>query len=69
MADGSERDEKRDVHAILAAAREEAFIQGDTFQVLTWARVVGGALFVLGGVLPLAWFFLSRLGSLRTARP
>jgi nitric oxide reductase subunit B len=53
----------------LAAAREEAFIQGDTFQALTWARVVGGALFVLGGVLPLAWFFLSRLRSLRTARP
>ncbi len=53
----------------LAAAREEAFIQGDTFQALTWARIVGGALFVLGGVLPLAWFFLSRLRSLRPARP
>ena len=53
----------------LAAAREEAFIQGATFQALTWARIVGGALFVLGGVLPLAWFFLSRLRSLRPARP
>ncbi|MBM5812719.1 MAG: nitric-oxide reductase [Gammaproteobacteria bacterium] len=51
----------------LAEARSEDFIQGQTFQMLTWARIAGGALFVLGGVLPLAWFFLSRLGARRPA--
>jgi nitric oxide reductase subunit B len=54
-------------------ARSSAFIQGELFQSLTWLRIVGGALFVLGGVLPLAGFLLkgmlaTRLDS-RTARP
>jgi len=46
-------------------ARSQQFVQGSLFQTLTWARIVGGALFVLGGVLPLAWFMLSRLAALR----
>jgi len=54
-------------------ARSEAFIQGNTFQFLTWSRIIGGLLFVLGGLLPLSWFVLSRRGFIadkqRTARP
>ncbi|MCD6681810.1 MAG: cbb3-type cytochrome c oxidase subunit I [Burkholderiaceae bacterium] len=46
-------------------ARSQVFVQGPLFQTLTWARVVGGALFVLGGVLPLAWFVLTRSASLK----
>ena len=46
-------------------ARSQAFVQGELFQTLTWARIIGGALFVLGGVLPLAWFMVSRVGSLK----
>ena len=41
-------------------SRSEAYIQGPVFQWLTWARIAGGLLFVLGGVLPIAWFMLSR---------
>ena len=44
----------------LWSARSQTFVQGTFFQALTWARIVGGALFVLGGVLPLAWFVLNR---------
>lgn len=50
-------------------ARSHTFVQGELFQTLTWARVVGGALFVLGGVLPLAWFMVSRARSLKTPSP
>lgn len=60
----------------LAPARAEVYLQDSVFQTLTWARIAGGALFVLGGVLPLAWFFLARAGALKqpaaaahTARP
>jgi nitric oxide reductase subunit B len=50
-----------------AAARSQAYVQSDLFQTLTWARIVGGALFVLGGVLPLAWFVVSRTRRLKVA--
>lgn len=46
-------------------SRSESYIQGDIFQWLTWARILGGLLFVLGGVLPLAWFMLSRFSALK----
>ncbi len=49
-------------------ARSQAFVQADLFQALTWARIVGGAVFVLGGVLPLAWFVLTRSWSLKAAQ-
>lgn len=48
-------------------ARSQAFVQGELFQALTWARIFGGALFVLGGVLPLAWFVLTRSARLGAA--
>ncbi|RIK99366.1 MAG: nitric-oxide reductase [Burkholderiales bacterium] len=50
-------------------ARSQVFVQGTLFQALTWARIVGGAIFVLGGVLPLAWFVLTRSASLKAAQP
>ncbi len=50
-------------------ARSQAFIGSDLFQALTWARIVGGALFVLGGVLPLAWFVVTRAAALKAPRP
>lgn len=46
-------------------ARSAEFVEGSVFQTLTWARIVGGATFVLGGVLPLAWFMVSRITSLK----
>ncbi len=41
-------------------ARSQEWIGGAPFQTLTWLRLVGGAIFVLGGVVPLAWFCLAR---------
>jgi nitric oxide reductase subunit B len=49
----------------LAHGRSQQYVQGELFQTLTWARVVGGALFVLGGVLPLAWLLVSRAAHLK----
>ncbi len=46
-------------------ARSHAFIQGELFQTLTWARIIGGAVFLFGGVLPLVWFMVTRLASLK----
>lgn len=37
-------------------ARSSQFMESTGFQTLTWMRIVGGALFTLGGVIPLAWF-------------
>ena len=48
-------------------ARSQAFVQGDVFQTLTWMRLIGGAVFVVGGVVPIAWFVLSRARDLKPA--
>lgn len=48
-------------------ARSQPFVQGPLFQALTWARILGGALFIFGGVLPLAGFMLSRWAALKPA--
>ncbi len=49
------------------AARSQEFVLGETFQALTWMRLIGGAIFVLGGVLPVAWFLVSRARALKPA--
>ncbi len=49
-------------------ARSQAFVEGGLFQALTWARLAGGALFVLGGVVPLAWFIVTRAAFLKMPR-
>ena len=41
-------------------ARSDAFLLGDGFQMLTYLRGIGTALFIGGGVLPLAWFMITR---------
>jgi len=37
-------------------ARSSQFIDSTLFQNLTWLRIIGGSVFVIGGVIPLAWF-------------
>jgi nitric oxide reductase subunit B len=46
-------------------ARTQDIITGPVFKALTYARSLGGAVFVLGGVLPLIWFVLSRAFTLQ----
>jgi nitric oxide reductase subunit B len=46
-------------------ARSNQFIDSSAFQNLTWMRIVGGSLFVIGGVIPLSWFIVSRSSSLK----
>lgn len=41
-------------------ARSQEFVLSTPFQTLTWMRAVGGAIFVVGGVVPLFWFVVSR---------
>ncbi|MCC6465057.1 MAG: cbb3-type cytochrome c oxidase subunit I [Planctomycetes bacterium] len=50
-------------------ARSHEFIESSTFQTLTWMRAVGGVMFFVGGVTPLAWFIISRLRNLKDATP
>jgi nitric oxide reductase subunit B len=49
----------------LAFARSQAFIDGTTFQTFTWLRILGGVIFLFGGLIPLVWFITSRAGALR----
>lgn len=46
-------------------ARSQEILRGTVWQVLTYFRSIGGILFIVGGVLPLIWFFTSRVGQLR----
>ncbi len=46
-------------------ARSHHFVEGNIFQTLTWLRIIGGSLFTVGGVIPLAWFITSRRKSLK----
>lgn len=45
-------------------ARSVEIVGGTVFRTLTAFRSLGGAVFVLGGLLPLMWFVLSRAGSM-----
>lgn len=47
-------------------ARNEAFIQSSTFQTMTWARMLGGLIFVFGGLLPITIFMLTRAKKLKS---
>ncbi len=42
-------------------ARSLDFIAGSTFQTFTWMRMLGGAIFLVGGVIPLTVFILRGL--------
>ncbi len=41
-------------------ARSHEIVQGAVFKTLTYFRSLGGAVFVIGGMIPLIWFVLSR---------
>jgi nitric oxide reductase subunit B len=41
-------------------ARSQEIVQGPVFRTLTSVRSLGGLVFVIGGVLPLIWFVVSR---------
>lgn len=46
-------------------ARSAAFIESEVFQSLTWSRILGGSVFVVGGALPLVWTVVRAVGSLK----
>ena len=46
-------------------ARSSQFIDSALFQNLTWMRIIGGSIFVLGGVIPLAWFITKNRNKLK----
>jgi nitric oxide reductase subunit B len=48
-------------------ARSAEFIDGTVFQTLTWLRIIGGSIFTLGGVIPLAWAIFSAARHLKKA--
>jgi len=41
-------------------ARSQEILTGTVWQTLTYFRSIGGVIFIVGGVLPLIWFILSR---------
>lgn len=46
--------------------RSSEFIDSGTFHALTWMRGIGASVFFLGGVLPITWFIVSRMFSLKS---
>jgi nitric oxide reductase subunit B len=50
-------------------ARSQEILTGPVWQALTCFRSIGGTLFIVGGVLPLMWFFVSRARALRSETP
>lgn len=49
--------------------RSHEFIEGSTFTTFTWLRGVGATVFYFGGVLPLTWFVITRIGSMKIWNP
>lgn len=39
-------------------ARSHEFTESTGFQAFTWLRIIGGAVFTIGGVIPLTWFIM-----------
>ena len=64
------------IHHLIAAmseggyayARSQVYIQGSVFQTLTWMRGIGVTIFVIGGVIPLTYFMVSRWFMLKPAQ-
>lgn len=51
----------------LAYARSAAFIDSIPFQSMTWLRIIGGSVFLFGGVIPIVWFIVSRYRGIKSA--
>ena len=49
-------------------ARSSGFVEVSAFHWLTWLRGVGATLFILGGVLPIAWMVLQGAGRLKPGK-
>lgn len=49
-------------------ARSAEFIDSNTFQSLTWLRIIGGSIFTLGGVVPLVHIVMVTAKNLRPVR-
>ena len=49
-------------------ARSEQFLEQDSFQTLTWLRIIGGSIFTLGGVLPLAYVVIITSRNIKPAQ-
>ena len=45
--------------------RSATFIEGDVFLSFTWLRGIGATVFYGGGVLPLTWFVITRIMSMK----
>jgi nitric oxide reductase subunit B len=45
--------------------RSADFIEGNVFKSFTWLRGIGASVFYFGGVLPLTWFVITRMRSLK----
>jgi nitric oxide reductase subunit B len=50
-------------------ARSQEILTGTVWKTLTYFRSIGGSLFIIGGVLPLMWFVVSRAGQLKAEAP
>lgn len=46
--------------------RSSEFIDTGVFKSLTWLRGIGASVFFFGGVIPLTWFIVSRINSLKS---
>lgn len=60
---------KKVVEQGLWFGRSAEFIEGSVFKSFTWLRGIGATLFYFGGVIPLAWFVISRLRGLKVLQP
>lgn len=49
--------------------RSALFIEGDVFKSFTWLRGIGASIFFFGGVIPLAWFVITRIGAVKKWDP
>ena len=49
--------------------RSAEFIEGSVFKSFTWLRGIGASLFYFGGVLPLAWFVITRMRGMKVLQP
>src|SRR5690606_34212503 len=56
------------LHVVLWHSRSQDFLIGTVFQSMTWLRIVGGSLFVCGGLLPFTWFIVTRWKHLKSDR-
>ena len=46
--------------------RSSEFMDFGVFKSLTWLRGIGASVFFFGGVIPLTWFIVSRINSLKS---